>query len=296
MQSKFYLAVIPNAYERVAIMKVMAVILNYNSTDDTENCIKWLSKQSYPNLMIVVVDNFSSVGVEELELFCNGRDVHFIKNTENRGYSAGNNVGLKYAEQCHCNYALLINPDMEIRNPEYVHQVIQILEKDSNIAVLGTDIVNIQNQHQNPMYEVPYFKELFWPIELIGNKLKKNKLPYLGDYKNSGYCEKVSGCCLFVRMDFIKQMGYLDETVFLYCEEPILAASVKRYGKKEYYVAGLTAYHMHEESVKGNQKARLNEFLKSRSYYLKQYSGYKGIALKLILWSRSIQNYFYKHR
>lgn len=45
-------------------------------------------------------------------------------------------------------------------------------------------------------------------------------------------------------------MGYLDESVFLYCEEPILASRVKKYGYKELYVREITAYHMHHDSEK----------------------------------------------
>lgn len=45
-------------------------------------------------------------------------------------------------------------------------------------------------------------------------------------------------------MSFAEKMGYLDESVFLYCEEPILASRVKKYGYKELYVREITAYHI----------------------------------------------------
>ncbi|MCD8155627.1 MAG: glycosyltransferase family 2 protein [Clostridiales bacterium] len=276
--------------------KVMAVILNYNSAEDTKKCIAWIKKQSYEKLQIVVVDNRSSTDWEQLKDFCGSQAIFFIRNTENRGYSAGNNIGLRYAAEEGCEYAIIINPDMEIRDADYVEKAVAIMEQDEKIAVLGTDIVNMHGQHQNPMYEVPFAYEVLWPLEIISNKIQKNKIPYIGDFSKSGYCEKVSGCCLFVRMSFVKRIDYFDENVFLYCEEPILAANVKRSGMKEYYAAELTAYHMHKESVKGDPRIRLNEFYKSRTYYLKEYSGYKGWKLRLALISRAFNNFCYMHK
>ena len=111
----------------------------------------------------------------------------------------------------------------------------------------------------------------------------------MGNYKESGYCEKVSGCCFFIRIHFAEKIGYFDENVFLYCEEPILAATVKKLEMKEYYLHNLKAYHMHKSSEKWDPKRRLNLFYKSRKYYLENYSGYKGILLKIALISRKIQ-------
>ena len=86
-------------------------------------------------------------------------------------------------------------------------------------------------------------------------------------------------------MTFVERIGYLDENVFLYCEEPILASTVKKYGYKEWYVRELTAYHMHINSEKGNTRKRLQLFRESRRYYWKNYSGYGKIRLFFLLLS-----------
>ena len=69
--------------------KVAAVILNYNTPDDTIRCVNLLKNQKGVELLPIVVDNKSidnSVEVFEKELASK-----LIKNTENKGYSAGNN-------------------------------------------------------------------------------------------------------------------------------------------------------------------------------------------------------------
>lgn len=278
--------------------KVMAVILNYNTLEDSVKCSELLKKQDYEDLEIVIVDNGSIDGKNNhLIQYGEERDVHIIINKENRGFSAGNNIGLRKAVERECKYALIINPDVEIHDKDYVSKAVEKMENDSSIAVLGTDVVNARGQHQNPMREISFMEESFLIFELIRNKLSK-KIPYVIKRKSSGYCEKISGCCFFVEMNFIKKIGFLDEKVFLYCEEPILAKAVQKAHRNIYYLKEKQAFHNHIESKKGNSKKRLDMFLESRLYYLDKYSGYHGMKLKIVKWSRIKQNVYFnkKHR
>lgn len=274
--------------------KVVAIILNYNSAKDSLKCVKYLLNQDYPDFEIVIVDNNSDVsdyqevrlGVDEF----NNSSIGLVRNEDNSGFSAGNNVGLRYAKKKNAKWALIINPDVEIRNPKYVTCMIEIVQNVPKVVVAASNIILPSGQRQNPMVEPTFFEELCWPLESIARKMKK-KSSYLGENK-TGYCEKVSGCCFFVQMEFVAQIGYLDENVFLYCEEPILASTVKKYGFKEWYVRELTAYHMHIKSEKGNPRKRLQLFRESRRYYWKNYSGYGKIRLFFLLLSDKIYRFF----
>lgn len=266
--------------------KVLAIILNYNSISDSKKCIAYLKKQSYL-MNIILIDNNSKDDGNDLLRFCNENDVTFIDNLKNDGYSAGNNLGLKYATKHDYDYALIINPDVEIRDYEYVKKAVNMFENDNMIAVLGSDIIHLEGHKQNPMREPSYWEEFFWPIERIKSKLGV-KDSYVMQNAKSGYCEKVSGCCFFIDVRFAKEIGYLDENVFLYCEEPILAETVKKYNRKEYYYSEITAYHMHKASEKGDFSVRFKQFDKSRKYYLEKYSGYSKLAIKLLKLSKRI--------
>ena len=262
--------------------KVMAVILNYNTLEDSIKCSELLRKQDYKDLEIVIVDNGSTDGKNNyLIKYGEENGVHIILNKKNGGFSAGNNIGLRKAEERQCKYALIINPDVEIHDVNYISKAVDKMEEDSSIAVLGTDVVNARGQHQNPMREISFLEESFLLIELIKNKLSKN-IPYVVKRKRSGYCEKVSGCCFFVDMGFIKEIGFLDENVFLYCEEPILAKAVQKSKRNIYYLKEKQAFHNHIESKKGNSKKRLDMFLESRLYYLDKFIGYCGLKLKML--------------
>lgn len=265
--------------------KVMAIILNYNTIEDSKKCALLLKKQKGIDLYITIVDNYSNDGkIEELRAFCSENDVRLIESKENRGFSFGNNLGLRLAAESHCKYGMIINPDVEIRKEDYIYESIKEMEKDSSIAVLGTDVINMEKQHQNPMRELKFSEEILWPLVLMRNKIMKT-LPFVCNYKQSGYCKKISGCCFFIEIAFVAKIGYLDEQIFMYCEEPILAATVKKEGRKIFYKHDATAYHMHRSSEKGEPLKRLEMFFESRKYYLENYSEYGRIRKKMVLFS-----------
>lgn len=270
--------------------KVVAIVLNYNSAKDSKKCLEYLLRQDYSDFEIVVVDNNSPMNdyqklKSNIDNFSSNR-IELIRNENNSGFSAGNNIGLRRAKEKNAQWSLIINPDVELRDKCYVTKMICAINETQQVAVAASNVILPNGQRQNPMIEPTYWDELCWPLESISRRIKGNS-SYLGENR-TGYCEKVSGCCFFIRMSFVEQIGYLDEKVFMYCEEPILASKVRKYGYKELYIREITAYHMHHDNEKGNKINRLRRFRNSRRYYWKEYSGYGKIKLMALLMSDKI--------
>ena len=197
----------------------------------------------------------------------------FIAAKENRGYNAGNNIGLRYAANKGYEYALIANPDMEFPQRDYVMRLGEEMEARKEVAVAATDITSPELVHQNPMMPDPKgWQSSFNWVKVILNFSAKETPDFIGDYKTSHVCKKVSGCCLMVRMDFIKRIGFFDEQVFLYCEEAILSKQVEQAGLKMYYVANLQAVHRHVKSTKGNPRKRFKAWISSRLYFERHYN------------------------
>lgn len=273
-------------------MKVPVILLNYNSSSDCRKCVSFLKRQKGVELEIIIVDNCSREDDhDDVEKLSQEQGCTFIPATKNRGYNAGNNIGLRYAVDKGYKYAMITNPDMEFPQEDYIKKLVAKMEQDDTIAVCASDIVNPDGRHQNPQREATYNEELLWFMEIFRNR--KSKKWYLCDFTESGYCEKVSGCCLLLRMDFVKSIVFFDESVFLYSEESILAKQVKLGNKKMYYLADSQAIHRHIESQKGASKPRMKILFKSRNYYLHKYSGYKGVKLQALLLSKYILSLFY---
>src|SRR3972149_8894642 len=95
--------------------KVFIIVLNWNGYRDTVDCLRSIEKCSYTAYEVVVVDNGSTDGsVERLKK--DFKDVVYIENKENLGYTGGNNVGIKYAMDRRGEFIWLLNNDTLIES------------------------------------------------------------------------------------------------------------------------------------------------------------------------------------
>lgn len=254
-------------------MKIAVIILNYNSSADCRKCIGFLSQQENVELEIIVVDNCSRPDDRELlRGICLDANCTLLENRENCGYNAGNNIGLRYAAGKGYCYAMITNPDMEFVNRDYLARLLECFRLDYSIVSVGSDITGIDGTHQNPMRRDGNWRESFgWLAGIFSGKRKKRDTNL--DFQTSHYANKISGCCLMVRMDFVRSIGFFDEGTFLYCEEAIWARQVETAKKRIYYVADTYAIHAHFPAAKGNPVKRFNQWKRSRLYFIKKYSG-----------------------
>ena len=256
-------------------MKVAVIILNYNSSSDCRKCVSFLKRQEGVELELVIVDNASPLPGEReaIKKLCLREGCSFIASDNNRGYNAGNNIGLRYAAENGCLYALIANPDMEFPQPDYVVSLINKMEEDADIVVCGSDIVTPEGIHQSPMMRDGDWRSSFGWLTGLFRRQAADRYDFIDRYGESHYCAKVSGCCLMVRADFIRSLGWFDEKVFLYCEEAILSRQVESAQKKMYYLAEVQAVHAHVKNTKGDSIPRFKLWEKSRVYFIRKYSG-----------------------
>lgn len=254
--------------------KIAIIILNYNSSADCRKCIGFLKQQQGVEAEIIVVDNCSREEERKaVESICKEEGCTFIANNENRGYNAGNNVGLRYAAEKGYEYALIANPDMEFPQRDYLRKLAEKMQSDEEIVVCGSDIIGSDGKHQSPMGKEGNWRSSFsWIKEIFGKRKQSDTYDFIDNYKESHYCHKVSGCCFMIRTDFLKEISFFDEKVFLYSEEAILSRQVEIAGKKMYYLATAQAVHRHVKSDKGDPVKRFKAWGKSRCYFIDRYS------------------------
>lgn len=270
-------------------MKAAVIILNYNSADDCRKCVDLLKQQQGIDLEIVIVDNASHPDdIAALEALCHEHCLTFIPAGENRGYNAGNNIGLRYGAEKGYEYALIANPDMEFPDPKYVHLLAGELASRPDTVAIGSDIVTPEGIHQNPMCADGRWQTSFGWIKDILSKRNQRKEAYdfIDNYRESHTCAKLSGCCLMVNLKHLSRLGFFDEYPFLYCEEAIFAKQAEKAGLKMYYIAGLQAIHRHISSAKGDPRPRFRQWRRSRIYFTRCYAGYPwyGRLLASLSW------------
>lgn len=258
-------------------MKIPVILLNYNSSADCAKCVGFLEKQTGAELEIIIVDNASApndaAAVEDL---CKRKGLTFIPADVNRGYNAGNNIGLRYAASMGYRYAMIANPDMEFPNPAYIATLAAELDRHQDVAVIGSDILTPEGLHQNPKFrgKEDWRNSFNWIKGLIKRQRANtaDTPEWVDQPKLSRECRSLNGCCLMLRMDFLTHTGFFDERTFLYGEEPILGRAVELAGKKMLYFAGISAIHAHAKSKEGSPAFCKKHWRHSQLIYIRYYS------------------------
>lgn len=290
-------------------LRVGAVVLAYNSDDDLPDCLAGLIAQTGVDLRIIVVDNNSRPDARtRMETafraaLPGGRILDadeaqhgdlsdlpavFVRNSVNGGYSAGNNIGARLASAIGCEAVLIVNPDVRLSDPGYVAALGDLILADPNTAVACSAVRNLSGAQENPMIEPGFAEEMLWPVTMLTAGLFARRSPAPPLPTAPCRVAKVSGACFLIRTDFLRRIGFFDETVFLYCEESILMAQVRAAGWHMMMDPGREALHAHRSSAKGNPLPRFRAWRRSRSRFHAVHGGYGLVGRAVLAVSRAM--------
>lgn len=221
--------------------KVFIVILNHNGKAAVQKCLTSVFKTNYSNFEVVLVDNGSVDGSLEMAR-TNFSKANFIKNTENLGCAAGNNVGIRFSLERMADYVLVLNGDMEV-DKDFLGRLVSVAEKDEKAGVLSPIVFGASDRH----IEFSGGK-----IDWFGMKLVKRKRLLTEDFYES---EFVTSRGMLVKAAVFKKIGLFDEDFFLYWEDVDFGFRARKAGFKNMVVPTSWVYHL-EKSEK-NQKSQL---------------------------------------
>lgn len=209
--------------------KVFIVILNYNGREVLKNCLLSVFKIDYPDFEIVLVDNNSTDGSFEAAK-AGFSKLNFIKNEENLGFSAGNNVGIRFALERMADYVLLLNNDTQVEK-DFLLRLVKIGEKNERIGLLSPLIFN------------GYTRQVWFSggvISWLRMKAINQKTVKTLDYYESSF---LTGCAVLVKKQVFKAIGLLDEDYFLYWEDADFSWRSHQAGFKNVVVTSSWVYH-----------------------------------------------------
>ena len=256
------------------------IILNYNSYSLVLKLLNNLKNIVGISKIIIVDNNSTDNSVEELRKEAN-ENVILIENKENRGYAAGNNIGIKYLINIFLNieYMCILNPDIEIENKNIFIELIKELNKDNRLGIISPlmRMNGVINKKLISWKAPEKFDNIFNCLG-ITKKIKDNL--NIDKEKNV-----IPGSFLFFSKEIIQKINYLDEETFLYYEENILAQKLKRIGKVMKVITTIEYNHIHSVE-RNNIKIKLFHnkiYFKSMIYYEKKYNEkYSKINIPII--------------
>lgn len=233
-------------------MKISIVIVNYNVKHFLEQCLLSVEKAIQGiQAEVFVVDNVSVDGSVEMvkEKF---PWVQLIANTENVGFSKGNNQAIRLAKG---EYVLLLNPDTLVEEDTFI-KCIDWMDHHPDGGGLGVKMVDGKGIFlPESKRGIPYPLTSFFKISGIYRlfpKSKKINHYYLGHLSNNENheVEVLSGAYMFMRKKVLDEVGWLDEDFFMYGEDIDLSWRIIKGGYKNYYLADARIIHYKGESTK----------------------------------------------
>lgn len=222
------------------MQRVVIILVNFNSHEDTVDCLESLARCKKLNidLYVVVVDN-ASRDASTLDLFPEVfSPCHVIRNTENIGFGRANNIGIRWAqENLDPDFICLLNNDTVVE-PDFLKYLILPFTLYTSVGITTGKI------HYHPKR-----KELWYNGAEVGRKTgwpktitNSTKLDSIGR-EETVPVSFISGCLMmFSRESLLKLQGFDDE-YFMYCEDIELSIRASEHSFGLYYNPKSIIYH-----------------------------------------------------
>jgi GT2 family glycosyltransferase len=213
---------------------VLIIIVTWNNQEYLRRLLASIQQISYPQYTVLVVDNGSTDGTDEII-----KRFEFVihqRLPENLGGAGGFYAGLRFAAEKDYPYVWLLDDDTEVDKDALTKLVRFYLSKaKSNIGFLGSRINLLQH------------KEI---IQEIGGKLDISKADVLLNCALEKKADKkvyevdiVAACSLFTSRQVLEEIGLINPSFFLTCDDVEWSLRAKRNGYKNFVISDAVIYH-----------------------------------------------------
>lgn len=273
--------------------KIGLVTVLFNCPDVLPDFYQCLSKQSYKNYWLYIIDN--STNDDSYQLTINELNklniVNFtlLKNKDNVGVAAANNQGIDFAINNNCDYVLLLNNDIEFHNASLLNDIIEYAELNNENIIVP---------------KITYFDSgLLW---YAGGKINewKGVTIHVGERERDSACYNVvqytnyaPTCFMLIKSIVFKTAGVMDEDYFVYYDDTDFVYRTNQYGYKILYHPGFLIAHKVSSSTGGNASP-FSVYYGSRNriyFIMKNLRGIKRVfSLFFTIVTRIFKREFYK--
>ena len=200
------------------MLELSVIVVNWNTCDLLEKCLERLAVASQ-NISheIIVIDNGSTDGSIDMvrSVF---PSIHLLENAENLGFPKAINQGIKESAG---ELVVLVNSDIFVSSDSLVN-LVRYLDENPEVAAVGPQLID---RHVHLQYSCGFapspltaFKQFIGIHAMFGGRSR-------GVYARSKstrkklYVDWLSAACLVIRMKAINDVGFFDESHFMYAED-----------------------------------------------------------------------------
>ncbi len=251
---------------------IAIVIVSYNTVDLLRECLSSIEEYAQRPCHIIVVDNASSdnsAGVVRSEF----PDVQLIANAENRGYPSAVNQGLQAVDSA---YYFILNSDIRLTDST-LPALADHMSQSPKTGFAAPAQISPNGKLMETIYHDPTLVREFQRNILFSDILNLcfQKTIGAGHRLESASVDWVMGAALFVRREAIQDVGYMDDTVFMYGEEYDWAYRMRAKGWNVYFVPdSVVVHHENASASKTFNTRRYGHVIKSDYYFRVKHLGW----------------------
>ncbi|MBP1928361.1 GT2 family glycosyltransferase [Methanolinea mesophila] len=241
--------------------KVIIVVVNWDAKNVLEECLHSYKKIDYSNYDVIVVDNGSKDGSQQMvkTLF---PEFTVIELGKNYGVAEGQNVGIRHALEMGFDYLFISNNDV-MCNENMLKELLHCMESDPSIGIASPLVY---------YYDAPEIIQLGGAMidwdhattSLLYNGQKDTEFPACLDIDYHGF--------LLISHNTIIRTGLYDPEYFAYWEDVDFCVRVKKLGLR--IVCLKNAKVWHKVSFTTRRITGFFEYYmtRNRMYFMKKYS------------------------
>ena len=274
------------------MLDLSIIIVSWNVADDLAACLDSIQASDLSQISseIIVVDSASSDQTVPM-LQARYPHVKLYAQTENVGFTRGNNIGLQAAQGRH---VLLLNPDTEVIG-NALAQMVAYLDANPRVGIVGPHTLNTDGSTQSSRRRFPTkalaFFESTWLQPFAPRKLLKRY--YVSDVADDAVLgvDWVQGSALMARREVYEQIGGLDTAFVMYSEELDWCKRAKDAGWRVAYLGTAQITHHGGKSSDQAGARRHIHFQESKLRYFRKHhgAGFAAILRLFLLGNYAVQ-------
>jgi GT2 family glycosyltransferase len=218
------------------MLKIGIVTVTYNSASVLEDFLASLSRQTYREFLLYIVDSGSTDGTLETLAQIVDPNVRVIAVGKNIGFAAGSNVGINAALDAGCDAIMLLNNDTSF-GPEMIRELV------NGLHAYNSDMATPKMLY----HDCP---DKIWAAGGHMNKWLGYRNSHNGeDQPDDGRfdCPKnvvfTPFCCILMRRSVVEKIGFLDQKYFVYTEDVDYCFRALKAGISIWYVPQSKLFH-----------------------------------------------------
>ncbi len=248
------------------------VILTWNSEKYIANCLDSILKIEKYDIFISIFDNGSKDRTKNILEKYRFDNIYFLECEKNLGTTISRNEALKKLPKT--DYIVILDSDTIINDLNGFDKIIDILDNDKEIGIVGPKLVNAEGKLQYSGRNIPSIKEKI--LKVFFDKSKKTSELEHVDYneKDDLFCVGyLMSAAWFMRRDFFEKNGFLDEKIFYAPEDVEYCVRAWCNGYKVCYYKKFTIIHFWQRISKKKFFSKHNfEHIKGLMYFFHKYS------------------------